>query len=184
MNTEPKTIEQVTRATDARVAGNNYFENLTILRFWHWTSIHDDEERDAIALRNEDFFRARFGIDLPPELRQEVLNIRQAAKLTDRQVRHLVRAGTLVRDGDQVVLRPSRTVEAVGWFLVVMCLLVGIVTLILGKASATSFIDVVTYAGVLLAYTFMAKATHYTFIDPSVIARRALHALHAQRLCY
>lgn len=183
MNTERKTSEQINLATNARGAGNNYFENLTLVRFGHSISIRDDDERDAMALRNEDVFHSRFGIDLPQELRPDVLSIKQVAKLTDRRVRHLVRAGILRRDGDQVALRPSRTIEVISWFMVTMCLLVGIVTLILGRASATSLLEVATHAGVLLAFTLLAKATHYTFIEPSVIARRALHALRAQQLC-
>lgn len=181
MQTRNRSVEQTTIATEARVAGNNFFENLVILWFGHWLSLHTDEERDAMGLRNGDAFRAQFLIDLPTELRPRVLEIKHEGKLTDRQIRHLVRAGALSRKNDQVVLDDSCVTEAVGWVFVTVSLLVGLAILIAGNGSVLSLTDLAKHVVTLTVFTMMAKAAHYTFVEPFRVARRALRALHDHR---
>jgi len=90
MSTEDVRTTQTTLADDARVAGRDFFERVDVCRLDDWLALQDDDQRDAISLRNEDVFMKRFRMDLPTPLRSKLLDIKRsgnwaAAGFTDTE---------------------------------------------------------------------------------------------------
>lgn len=180
MSTEDIRLTQTTLSNDARVAGRDYFERVDVRRLDDWLALQDDDQRDAISLRNEDVFMKRFRMDLPIPLRSKLLEIKRRGNLTDRRIRHLRSAGVLVQRGDAVELAPSVVGEMVGWSFMVICFLVGMALLVAGANVPLANHALVAYQvlGMVLCVT-LAKLCHCTFAEPNRIARQALKRMAA-----
>lgn len=117
--TEPQSQDGATQLNlgpRARIAGRDYYESRIPDSIRVYLATTPSDRLDEEAIDNERLFYYRFGMDLPPPTRKQVIAIKQKHGLTDAECRWLRRSGQLRVTRDGAALVPDRWVPAAGWF--------------------------------------------------------------------
>lgn len=158
---------------DARNAGQNYIENLSVRNVRDLMRLMDDDECDAKALDSGGFFKARFRFSVTQEERIEVIRILRQGKLTDDQIIYLRQTGVLDIK-NKVALRPSYVVEAVGILAALLAFTLGLVSLFAKPHGLPSLVVLGKQMCLTFFFFGISGLSLYTFVGPHRLARHAL----------
>ncbi len=134
-----------------------------------------ENDLDRKSLECEETFRARFGIDAPRRWRRLLIEYKHSADLTDREIRHLVRAGRLTFSAHSVVISVPLGFVIVGWLQMASLSLMAVWAVhVLDGLSRISVRQYVVGAMFLLACASLAWHAFRIYLLPRQIWRRVV----------
>lgn len=135
---------QIQTGDHNRSAARDYFENHQHIDRKCWLLLASSEEKDRLAIDNEDYFKKRFGFDAPLEQRNAVIKIKNIFDFTDREIRRLKSTGLLTaRKGLPTSICACRCVYFFGigyLFLTFILIVMPAVILVIQAPSQSAFL--------------------------------------------
>ena len=128
------------------------------------------------AMEDEQTFRRRFGFTVNRARREKVLDLKQRADLTDREIRQLWWTSNLDLNGDKALITASRIVQIWGYvqmLILALLMLIGIL-----KAVEATDRTVLQFVALGVAETVMVTillGVEYLYVRPYQILSRSLN---------
>lgn len=158
-----------------RNAGRDYHEVLALQSVEVFLAVTPQAEIDRHTLDNANFFRHRFGFEVPRrQVREQVLVIQQANEYTDREIRWLRRSGQMRVGRDRAYLAPSRWMVVAGWLqLIVLGLMCAAMVFLIAFSAAPPWKQMIGQSTVAAACLAGAWVLRKLYIEPWRLVRRA-----------
>lgn len=139
------------------------------------------EQADREALEEERAFRRRFGFTVNRARRGKVLDLKQQADLTDREIRMLWWTSNLDLNGDQAKITASRIVQVWGYIQMVvlgLLMLIGILKAV--EATDRTVLQLVALTTAESIMTIVLLGVDYLYVRPYQILKRSLSEQRAK----
>jgi hypothetical protein len=128
---------------------------------------------DQVTIAREDIFFRRFGFDWPHHHRAELLSLKHAHELSDREIRLLHQTGDIRRYRTGVRYVPSRLTAAFGWVIIATLAPMALVLTARAVMSPALAPSLLLLASVFLLCVFAVQWFAYRFyVTPWRIFRR------------
>lgn len=138
------------------------------------------EQSDEAVLEQERAFKKRFGFDLNQRQRNQLIDLKHRADLTDREIRLLKRTGSLVFRSTGAEISTANIVEAWGYAqIVATTLLMLAVLLMLGISETPTLAQFSLIAAVEVALIALVWGLELQYVRPNCIRRRMLDSNRA-----
>lgn len=138
------------------------------------------EQKDVAVLEQERAFKKRFGFDLNQRQRDQLIDLKHRADLTDSEIRLLRRTGSLEFRAAGAEISTSNFVELWGYIQIgaaTLLMLVGL--LALGRSQAPTLAQFGLIAAVEMALLALVWGLELQYVRPNRIRRRMLDASRA-----
>jgi hypothetical protein len=138
------------------------------------------KQNDEAVLGQERAFKKRFGFDLNQRRRNQLIDLKHRADLTDREIRLLKRTGSLEFRPSGAEISTSNIIEAWGYVQIAaatVLMLAGL--LVLGRSEAPTLAQFSLIAAVEVALMALVWGLELQYVRPNCIRRRMLDSNRA-----